>query len=152
MVISSEFTSFAQKKKDIAKESKLFIQRLQERGYNTKELTPLLLAAETHTESYALKFFSGKESESKPKPNHNMYFHLTFHPSHPNQEIKEAWRSIVATPENEPPLNTLKTEVGFKIPVNRFVMCYQKAQNLGNLLSYRKIDKRQGPKVSSYME
>ena len=140
------------KEEDILKESRLFIERLQSRGYDTNELSPLLLSAEANAEEYACKFFSGKDSKSGPKANRNVYFHITFHPSHPNKEIKEAWRSIVAAPPDEEPLNNLKTEVGFRIPVDRFVMCYHKAHNLGNLLSYRKIDKRQGPKLSSYME
>ena len=58
----------------------------------------------------------------------------------------------MASPSDEKPLDTLQTDVGFRIPVERFVMCYHKAHNLGSLLSYRKIDKRQGPKLSSYME
>ena len=136
----------------IVKESELFIQRLQARGYDTNELSPFLLAAETNAEEYARRFFSGKDSKSKSKSNRNVYFHVTFHPSHPNKETKEAWRSIVATLLEEALLNNLHTEVGFRIPVDRFVMCYHKAHNLGSLLSYRKIDKRQGLKLSSCME
>ena len=66
--------------------------------------------------------------------------------------MKDAWRSIVAFPPDEKPLNNLQTDIGFRIPVERFVMCYHKVHNLDSLLSYRKIDKRQGPKLSSYME
>ena len=73
-------------------------------------------------------------------------------PSHPNKEVKDAWRSIVAFPPIEEPLNNLQTEDDSRIPVERFVMCYHKAHNLGSLLSYRKNDKRQGSKLSSYME
>ena len=140
------------KEKDILKESRLFIQRLKARGYDTNKLSPLLLSAEENAERYAHTFLSGKKSKPKNKTDKNVYFHVTFHPSHPNKEVKDAWRSIVASPSNEKPLNTLQTDVGFRIPVERFVMCYHKAHNLGSLLSYRKIDKRQGPKLSSYME
>ena len=59
---------------------------------------------------------------------------------------------MLAYGRNRKPLNNLQTEVGFRIPVDRFVMCYHRAHNLDNMLSYRKIDKRQGPKLSSYME
>ena len=88
----------------------------------------------------------------KPTKMFTFTFHVTFHPSHPNKEVKDAWRSIVAFPPDKEPLSNLQTNVGFRIPVERFVMCYHKAHNLGSLLSYRKIDKRQGPKLSSYME
>ena len=35
-------------------------------------------------------FFSGKDSKPKFKANRNVYFRVTFHPSHLNKEIKEA--------------------------------------------------------------
>ena len=58
----------------------------------------------------------------------------------------------MAMPPDESALKNLQTEVGFRMTVDRFVMCYHKAHNLSNILPYRKIDKRQGPKMSSYME
>ena len=140
------------RKADIVKESKLFIQRLQGRGYDTNKLSSLLQSAEANSEEYARRFFSGKDSTSKSKTNHNVYFHITFHLSHPNKEIKEAWCSIVATPPEKAPLNNFQTEAGFRIPVDRFVMCLHKPHYLGSLLSYRKLNKRQGPKVFSYIE
>ena len=35
--------------------------------------------------------------------------------------------------------------------VGRFLMCYQKAPNLGNPVPYRNISKRMGAKVSAYL-
>ena len=97
-------------------------------------------------------FFSGKDSKPKFKANRNVYFRVTFHPSHLNKEIKEAWHSIVAFPPEEEPLNNLQTEAGFKIPVNGFVMCYvPQSTQLGQSVILHKNWQKTGAKMSSYL-
>ena len=81
----------------------------------------------------------------------DVFFHIPFHPINPKSKIKQAWKDIVASPMGKLELNQLTTDEGHPLPVGRFIMCYHKAPNLGNLFSYRNISKRTGPKVSAYL-
>ena len=140
--------------KTILKETILFTNHLLERGYTFEDLSSLLDAANQNAINYAKKFFSSSSAISNKanQDNKSVFFHLTFHPSHPNKEIKQAWKSLVANPTGKKPLKNLITSSGFPLPVNRFIMCYHKAKHLNSLLSYRKLSNRKGPKVSSFWD
>ena len=58
---------------------------------------------------------------------------ITFHPSDPNFKIKQAWKEIDASAVGKSELSQLATEEGYPLHLGRFIMCYRKAPNLGNL-------------------
>ena len=142
------------KAEDIDKETHLFISRILDRGYDLDKIKPLIIQAIRNAESYTTKT---KQQRNKLKEKEaaaskqQVYLHLPYHPSHPVSAIKRAWNSLVWSPPNKTPFNQL-TANGSAIPIKRMVMCYHRSPNLGNLLSCRKIDKRSGPKVSSYLD
>ena len=142
------------KEEDIDKELHLFVSRLLDRGYDLDKLKPLISKAIYNAQSYLAKSKEQRERLTKKKEEaakSQVNFHLPFHPSHPTSAIKQAWKSLVWSPPNKTPLNQL-TVGGHAIPVKRFVLCHHRSPNIGNMLSYRKIDKRLGPKVSHYLE
>ena len=78
--------------------------------------------------------------------------HLPFNTDDPkSSRIQDLWRDTASEPPGKTPLNQLETSTEVPVPIDRLIICYHRGPNLGNLLSYRKIDKRQGPKVSSYL-
>ena len=60
----------------------------------------------------------------------------------------------MAEPPGQPPLNEMENLDGVKIPGDKIIIAiaYHREPNLGNLLSYRKVADREGPKVSSHTE
>jgi hypothetical protein len=77
---------------------------------------------------------------------------LPYHPDNPaSYELQRLWRTLVFHPPGEAPLNSLTNREGEPTPIDQMVIAYSRAPNLGNMLSYRKICKRLGPKVSSYL-
>ena len=84
----------------VIKETKLFTNHLLNRGYNIEELSPLILSATEKAEQYAKKILSSNlPFKNKAKQNDkSVFFHLSFHPSHPINKIKQAWKSLVANP------------------------------------------------------
>ena len=62
--------------------------------------------------------------------------------------FKKTYRVIVEG-GTEAFINHIKVH---KKKVYRFVLCYHRSPNLGNKLSYRKIDNRLGPKVPSFLD
>ena len=55
------------------------------------------------------------------------------------------------TEPSQVPLHKMENKQGSEIPLDKMIIAYHCAPNLGNLLSYRKIVKRSGPEVSSYL-
>ncbi|KAL7524567.1 hypothetical protein ACHAXR_000628 [Thalassiosira sp. AJA248-18] len=65
--------------------------------------------------------------------------------------IQHLWQQHVAEPFGQLPLNKMKNLEGAEVPVDKMIIAYHRAPNLGNLLSYRKVANRDGPKVSPYL-
>jgi hypothetical protein len=49
-------------------------------------------------------------------------------------------------------LNELENFDGSKIPIDKLMICNHRHMNLGNYLSYRNIEKRQGEKASAHLQ
>ena len=78
--------------------------------------------------------------------------HLRYHPNDPPAAtIQKVLEKSLFNPKDELPLNQLTNFEGDRIQVDGMLIAYSRAPNIGNLLSYRKINKRQGPKVSSFL-
>jgi hypothetical protein len=73
-----------------------------------------------------------------------VFFHIPFDTRNPKSSvIQKKW------PRGKRALNMCTNYSGDPIPVDRLII--SRAPNLGNVLSYRKLNKIPGPKVSSYL-
>ena len=130
------------------------MHRLANRGYQISILTPLFAQATdnaklhlSRSESHRLQLKAIKLEESRNK----FFYHVPYHRNNPpSSEIQHYWRTHVSSPPNKRPLHFLHAN-GARLPPHRMIVCYSRAPNLGNKLSYRKICQRKGPKVSSYL-
>jgi hypothetical protein len=140
----------------MSRELDLFFERLVNRRCNPSFLENFFAKAIHKANIFCDKFFkfsmlTNKILKKGDKTINDVFFHIPFHPSHPNSKIKQAWYNIVASPLGKLKLNHLTTEDGYPIPIGRLIMCYHKSPNLGDLFSYRNISNRIGPKVSAYL-
>lgn len=78
-------------------------------------------------------------------------FKLRFHPQDPpSSAIRKIWEDTVASPPFGKPLANV--DISYKpLGHRRFLVCYKRPPNLGNLLSYRKLKHNAGPPVSTFL-
>ena len=82
--------------------------------------------------------------------NDSVFLHLRNNPCNPNSsKIQRRWRQFVQQPKNCKNLSDIENAKGDKVGINRLIVCYKRHLNLGNLLSYRLIDRKPGLPVSS---
>lgn len=132
---------------DIEQEMYLFFKRLLDRGYTFSQLAPLFLAAESqgirHAEARRAQPENPQTRPMQAPDNDSqkqIFFHLQYHPSNPSsREIQQLWRSHILSPPERPHLNQLRNRDGYPITINRLVVAFSRAPNLGNLLSCRKL-------------
>jgi hypothetical protein len=141
--------------------TRLFFHRLLARGYQADALTPLFNSAIQRARAY---------TGPKPKqPQDNMKFmllHLQYHPKNPpSQELQQAWKDCIASPKHTPlPLSQVNipwTAAPGRLPtssshtrmgIDRMIIAYSRAPNLGNLLSYRKLPSDTGRPASFFAD
>ena len=93
-----------------------------------------------------------------------MLLHLQYHPKNPpGWELQQAWKDNIVQP-NPPygkPLSKIRipfsglprTRVGkIEMGLDRMIIAYSRARNLGNLLSNRRLPSDTGPPASSFVE
>ena len=149
------FYQLCSKKEDIDKKLKEFFGHLLDSGHKASMLTPLFDKAMKNAKDYISRtpehrnlLRAQKEEENKRR----VFFHIPFHPQNPSSStLQSLWRRTVGAPTNKTPLNKCKNHSGNEIPIDRMVIAYSRAPNIGNLLSYRKICNRTGPNVSSFI-
>ena len=121
---------------------------LRARGYSPSTLKPLFAKARKANLERAPR----NRNEQPPGPPEHWLFKLTYHPQNPTSSfIQDAWQRCVAEPPLCKPLkdiDNLYRPLGFR----RFIVCYRRSANLGNMLSYRKILPTSGRPVSSFCE
>ena len=137
------------------RELKLFFHCLLDRGYQSIQLTPLFQQAMDNAKVYlqhtALDHLRAK-SKKETAHRRRVFLHLPYHPANPSSKvIQKLWAERVAKPPNQPPFNCLTNESGYNIPVEQLTIAWHRPPNLGNLLSYRKLNNRTGLKVSSFI-
>ena len=140
---------------DITKELKLFFHRLLDRGYQKYQLTPLFQQAMDNAKAYlrrtALDHLRAK-SKKETAQRQRVFLHLPYHSSNPSSRtIQKLWAERVANPPDQPSLSCLTNEQGYNIPIKQLTIAWHRPPNLGNLLSYRKLNNRTGLKVSSFI-
>ena len=132
---------------DIEQEMYLFFKRLLDRGYTFSQLAPLFLAAETQGKLRAETRHAQLENPQTDPPRtpgnssiQQTFFHSQYHPSNPpSREIQRLWRTHILSPPGRPHLNQLRNHEGYPITINKLVVAFSRAPNLGNLLSCRKL-------------
>ena len=137
------------------RETETIFGPLLDLGYQAAVLTPVFDRAIMNAQKYLSQteaFRQQIKDRRKKASKRRVYFHLPFHPSNPpSHELQQLWRRHISCPVGKKQLNRVKSPSGALIPVDSMIIAYSRAPNIGNLLSYRKICKRSGPKVSSYL-
>jgi len=139
---------------DIKEKLDTFFERLLNRGHQQSNMLLVFLKAIDNAKAYLIRteeesaiIKDGKEEASKRR----IYLHVPYHQDEPSSKvIQSLWRHHVLSPSGELPLNKMTNSAGKEIEVDQLTIAYHRAPNLGNLLSYRKIAKRAGSKVSSF--
>jgi len=133
-----------------------FLHRLEARGYDKKDLIPLLDRAAKNARKYLQRSDEQKQQISKERKDSMarcIRLHRLFNPYDPSgSTIQLLFRECILTPEGRTPLYELENLDHSKIPIDRLMLCNHRAPNLGNFLSYRDIEKRSGAKVSAYLK
>ena len=126
-----------------------FWRHLIARGYSASTLRPLFDKA---LKSVVPFLDRPPPAPTDPDRERLWLFKARFHPQDPpSSAIRQAWEATIASPPLSKPLNQI--DVKFKtLGHRRFLVCYNRPPNLGNLLSYRKIIPTSGPPVSSFLE
>ena len=124
--------------------SKLF-QHLLARGYYASVLKPIFENAFKNRQNFT-------PSQQTDSSFDCWIFKLTYHPQDPSSRlIQQAWQDTVAAPRLSKPLERIDIRYN-PIGHRRFIVCYKRPPNIGNLLSYRKLQPTSGPPVSSFSE
>jgi hypothetical protein len=82
-----------------------------------------------------------------------VFFHLDYHPNDPPASfIQNLFYDFIYYQTGLPNLpDLLKPGTREKIHINRFIVCYHRFPNVGNMCSPRKLKKEDGPLVSTYV-
>ena len=143
---------------DINSLTRAFYGRLIARGYKKDTLLPIfnkviqLNSTRKNVLSEQLQHQCTDPVEPDPvEPDIRLFFHLRYNPYDPkSSRIQELWRKHLAQPSHGRQLKDLSNKEGFRIGINRLTVAYSRPLNIGNILSYRKMDRLSGPPVSSY--
>ncbi len=139
----------------IDKELATFYRRLLARGYHAHQILPLFKKGINNACAHLSRTDEEKRFIAQAKEEalqQGLFFHLPFHPQlPPSAEIQRLWRQHISTPLGELALHQLKKVGGYPIPVKQLTVAYRRDLNLGNVLAYRRLCQRKGPKVSSYL-
>ena len=141
--------------KDIDNELCFFFGCLLDRGYPSEAMVQLFIKAMDNATKYLSQspaYRKRKKLEKKEASRRRVFLHLPYHPQNPPARVlQEVWHRLVSAPNRKTPLNRLTNYDGYTVPIDRMVIAYSRPPNLSNMLSYRKIDKLSGPKVSSFL-
>ena len=122
-------------------------QYLRSRGYPTSTLRPLFLKSLQNRRPYVPPL-----PDAPKRPPDHWFFKTVYHPQDPPSTlIQQAWKETVENPRFGKPLKDVDLRYT-SIGARRFIVCYKRHPNLGNLLSYRKIHPNSGLPVSSFAE
>ena len=132
---------------------KEFYARLLVRGYQRYLLIPTFSKVITGARAFPKRVSVQRcvSDQDKDKQGH-VFFHLTYHPG---PHLKESPAPMAPT-TTSPAMGASPTEAKkqTKIPIGIKSMCvaYSRPKNLGNIFTYHKVDRLDGPPVSSYLE
>ena len=131
-----------------------FYARLLVCGYQNDLLIPAFTKVITGARTFIKRgsvqpFVSEQDKDTQGR----FFFHLKYHPREPNSKsLQRQWRQHLLHPSWEPTLQSLKNKYKIPIGINSMCVAYSRPENLGNIFTYRKFDRLDGPPVSSYLE
>ena len=133
---------------------KQFYARLLVRGYQQNLLIPAFTKGIIGSRAFIK---SGSVSRCKTDEEEDnkgrVFFHLTYHPREPtSRSLQRQWRQHLLHPPWEPPVWRLNNKNKIPIGIRSMWVAYSLPKNMGNIFTYRKIDRLDGPPVSSYLE
>ncbi len=124
-------------------------------GYQLAKLTSLFQQAMGNAKAYlSCTMLNHLQARSKKGEGQRqrVFLHLPYHPANPSSKsIQKLWNNCVAIPKGQPPLHGMTNNQGYDIPIEHLTIAWHRPPNLGNLLSYRKLDKCTGLNVLSYI-
>ena len=122
---------------------------LRARGYSSNTLRPIFNKCLEKSSRIYAPAPALDTSDIHPRM---WFFKLVYHPQDPPSGlIRKTWEETIASPRLSKPLEDI--DLNFTpIGKRRFIVCYKRAPNLGNLLSYRKLQPTSGPPVSSFVD
>ena len=135
---------------DIKHHLQTFWNRLLARGYTKEQLLLPFQRGINRALQHVTQTTTSDDSDTQ-----TLFFHIQYHPSDPNSKtIQQLWRSHVSSPAYCMPLEqipvTAHDRSRHQFGISRLTVCYSRPPNLGNQLSYRKIQPNSGPAVSSF--
>ena len=129
-------------KEDQDKFIKEYYVSLIRRGYDRTTLLPIF--------DSALHLRQKRQQRDQKR---QVFFHVKYHPKNtPPSMIQKIWRQTIAEPPNSAHLSKLRNFTGHPTGITSLVIAHSRSPNLGNLLSYRKLNDDDGPLASSYMD
>lgn len=140
---------------DIVARVRTFFRRMRRRGHQPRDILPLFKKGRAN----ALRFLATSEedrlaqrAQAQTAAARRVYFHVEYHPqSPPAREVQHLFDLHVLNPPGKKPFNLLGPDSCPDIPLDAMIVAYHRSPNLGNMFSYRKLDKRDGPPVSSFI-
>jgi hypothetical protein len=119
-------------------------------------LTPLFQQAMDKAKNYlrrtALDHIRAK-SRKDTAHHRGVFLHLPYHLANPSSKsIQKLWCDLVAMPNGQTTLHFLTNQQGYDVPIKQITIAWHHPPNLGNLLSYRKLENRTGLKVSPFVK
>ena len=146
--------SLCSKQDEIDLHMKQFYAKLLVHGYQQDLLIPAFTKGITGARTFikcgsVRRCVTDKEKDTKGR----VFFHLKYHLRDPSSKIlQRQWRQHLLHPPWEPPLWRLKDKNKTPTDIRSMCVAYSRLKNLGNIFTYRKIDRLNGPPVSSYLE
>lgn len=133
-----------------------FLRRLIARGYTRQELLPMFESAAKNARNYLQRTEEQKTQLKRNRTESNrrcIRLHRYYNPADPpTSALQRLFKECIFAPPGRTPLNELENFDGSKIPIDKLMICNHRHMNLGNYLSYRNIEKRQGEKASAHLQ
>ena len=127
-----------------------FVTHLRARGHQAETILSIVRAA--CAKHYAPKQDTSQRQQDPTAPP-RIFLHLPFHPNAPSSSnIQRAWKQKVGNSPFVRRLHDVKNKLGKPIGVDRMTVAYHRRHNLGNLLTYRDLSKRNGPPALSLID
>jgi hypothetical protein len=116
-----------------------FYKRLIVRGYKRPTIEPLFAKGLAKHKAKNANTIEA-ESQARAIDINTVFLHLKFNPGDPKSKaLQKHWRDTVAAPRGRTKLQYLRNPNGDSMDLRRMTVAYSRCENLGNLLSYRKL-------------
>ena len=126
--------------------TKQILGQLIAQGYSFHKLQPLFNQGITRA-----KVYQGPQPKTTDFDDSLLLLHVQYHPGDPSsRELQRIYRNTFTHPlPRQRPISDVPTCNGPPVGIERMIVAYSGAPNLGNILSYRRIHTGTSPPVSS---